>query len=84
LQFIQPQLQLLHLPVELFRPAPERHPAWLGDQQLQAFDLGLAPGPLFVLGLKLLTWKQNLLWLREDERFQGVLVQGVEIRKSSA
>lgn len=91
LQLVQRQLQLLDLPLLLFRPPPELHPPQLGDQQLQAFDLGLAPGQLFVFRLKLLTLSQNFFLLhrepsllRDDESFQTVLVQRVEIRKGSA
>ncbi len=47
--------QLLDLPFQLLRPAPELPPLQLGNQQLQAFDLGLTPRQLFVLGVQALT-----------------------------
>jgi hypothetical protein len=72
------QLQLLDLPLPLFRASPELHPPQLGDQQLQAFDLRLSPCQLFLLGVQLRTLcldfcrlhGQRLL-LREDQRAQG-------------
>jgi hypothetical protein len=58
---------------------------------LQAFDLDLTPGPLFVFRVKLLALNKNLCLLhgecpvlREDESFQGSVAQGVEIRKGGA
>ena len=50
LQFVQPQLQLLDLTVQLLRLTPELHPPQLGDQQLQVLDLVVARQQLFVLG----------------------------------
>ena len=41
-QFVQLQLQLLDLPFQLLRLAPELHPPQLGDQQFQMFDLVVA------------------------------------------
>ena len=41
-QLIQPQFQLLDLPGQLLRLAPELHPPQLGDQQLQMLDLRIA------------------------------------------
>jgi hypothetical protein len=40
-QFLQPQLQLLDLPLQFFRLAPKLHAMQLGQQQLQMLDLAL-------------------------------------------
>jgi len=42
LQIFQPQFQLLDLPLQFLRLAPELHPPQLAQQQLQMFDLMLA------------------------------------------
>ncbi len=41
-KFIEPQLQLLDLAVQLFRFAPKLHAPQLGDQQLQVLDFAVA------------------------------------------
>ena len=64
LQFIQPQLQLLDLPVQLLRLAPELHAPQLGDQQFQSVDLFVSRGQLLFFGNKLFV-------LRDDQRFQS-------------
>src|ERR1019366_4872893 len=50
LQFVQQQLQLLDLSIQLLRLAPELHPPQLGDQQLQVLDLVVTRQQLLVLG----------------------------------
>jgi len=42
LQIFQPQFQLLDLPLQLLRLAPELHSPQLAQQQLQMFNLALA------------------------------------------
>jgi hypothetical protein len=64
LQFIQPQLQLLDLPVQLLRLAPELHAPQLGDQQFQPVDLFVSRGKLLFFGNKLFV-------LRDDQRMTG-------------
>src|SRR5208282_534348 len=70
-EFIQPQLELLDLSLQLLRLAAELHPPQRGDQQLQLCDLRIACRQLFVFRLKLLTLQNNLLVLGEDEGSQG-------------
>ena len=75
LQLVQPQLQLLDLTIQLLRLAPELHPPQLGDQQLQMLDLVVARKQLFV-------FRQQLCALREDESFEFVGIECVEIGES--
>jgi hypothetical protein len=63
---------LLDLPFQLLRPAPELHPPQLGNQQLQAFDLGLTPRQLFVPGAQLLALSPNLFRLYGERLMLGV------------
>ena len=71
-QFVQLELQLLDLPIQLLRPAPELHSSQLGNQQLQAFDLGLTPRQLFVLGVQALALSPNLFRLHGERLMLGV------------
>src|SRR5437899_3752948 len=80
-QFVQPQLQLLDLPLQLLRLPPKLHPSQLRDQQLQALDLGLARSPRFVFRVKFFLLRGERPVLREDHRFQSFVVQRVQIRK---
>ncbi len=70
-QFVELQLQLLDLPVQLLRPAPELHPPQLGNQQLQALDLGLPARQLFVLGVQALALSPNLFCLHGKRLMLG-------------
>ena len=75
LQLVQPQLQLLDLTIQLLRLAPELHPPQLGDQQLQMLDL-------VVTRSQLLVFREELFVLGEDENFQFVGIECVEIGES--
>src|SRR5664279_1624034 len=67
LQLFQPQLQLLDLPVQFLRLAPNLHAPQLGNQQLQMLDLALV--------------REQLLMLREDQRLQSSLIQQIQVGK---
>lgn len=67
LQFIQPQLQLFDLPVQLLRLAPELHAPQLGDQQFQAVDLFVSRGHLLVFAKELLIFLKKLFVLCDDQ-----------------
>jgi hypothetical protein len=62
---------LLDLPLQLLRPAPELHPPRLGNQQLQAFDLGLPARQLFLLGVQALKLSPNLFRLHGERLLLG-------------
>jgi len=62
---------LLDLPCQLLRPAPELHPPQLGNQQLQALDLGLTARQLFILGVQALALRPNLFRLHGEGLMLG-------------
>src|SRR5579859_604889 len=83
-EFVQPQLQLLDLAVQLLRFAPELPPPQLGDQQLQVLDSVVARGQLRALGKEFFGLREKLLVLEEDQRLQRFGIQGLKIRKRRA
>src|SRR5437667_301017 len=70
-QFVQPQLQLLDLPLQLLRLPPKLHPSQLRDQQLQALALGLARSPRFVFRVKFFLLRGERPVLREQDSCQA-------------
>ncbi len=83
LQFVQPQLQLLDLTIQLLRLAPELHPSQLGDQQLQMLDFRVARSQLLVVRQQLFVLRKDFFLLGEDENFQFVGIECVEIGESA-
>jgi hypothetical protein len=76
-QFSQPQFQLRDLAIHLFGRSSELHPAKLGQQQLEMFDLRIA-------GKQLLVMDQNLLVLFYDQSFQFMGMQCFEVGKNAS
>jgi hypothetical protein len=75
-QFSQLQFQLRDLAIHLFRRSSELHPAKLGEQQLEVFDLRIA-------GKQLLVMDQNLLVLFYDQGFQFTGIEYFEVGKNA-
>jgi hypothetical protein len=84
LQFVQPQLQLLDLTLQLFRLASELHAPQLGDQQLQVLDFAVAGGRLRVFGEELFGLREKLFVLDENQRLRRFVIECVEVRKCRA
>ena len=76
-QFSQPQFQLRDLAIHLFGRSSELHPAKLGQQQLEMFDLRIA-------GKQLLVMDQNLLVLFYDQSFQFTGIEYFEVGKNAS
>ena len=68
------QLQLLDLALDPFALRPEHHPAKLGDDQLEMFDLVVVGEQLLVLG-------NRLTVLGQQQRPQSVGVERAQIGK---